>query len=161
MALFLSTYLNKVDKKGRTSVPAPFRATLAREPIAAETIVLFRSYKFPALEGCSLSRMQRLSESVETLDLFSETQDDLSTAIFADAHELKIDGDGRIMLPGLLCEHAGIADKAAFVGRGGTFQLWNPETFDTHQEKVRQRAKESGAKLQLVPASSKLGEASS
>ncbi|MCP4923646.1 MAG: division/cell wall cluster transcriptional repressor MraZ [bacterium] len=157
MALFLSTYLNKVDKKGRTSVPAPFRATLTREPLAAETLVLFRSYKFPALEGCSLNRMQRLSESVETLDLFSDTQDDLSTAIFADAHELKIDGDGRIMLPEILCSHAGIDGKVAFVGRGGTFQLWNPGTFEEHQELVRQRARESGAKLQLIPPASKPG----
>ena len=122
MALFLSTFINKVDRKGRVSVPAPFRAAVADQSFKG--IVAFRSYREAAIEACAIDRMERLSESVDALDQFSEEQDDFASTIFADAHQLPIDGDGRIILPSALVEHAGITDAAAFVGRGGTFQVF-------------------------------------
>ena len=95
MAIFLSSFENKVDKKGRISVPASFRQSLA--PEAFQGIVLFRSYKSNTIEGCGLSRMERLSESLDDMDQFSEDQDDLAATIFADAHQLSFDTDGRVL----------------------------------------------------------------
>jgi len=149
MALFLSTFVNKVDKKGRVSVPAPFRAVLTGQSFAG--IVAFRSYKFPALEGCGADRMERLSRSMDDLDLFSQEQDDLAATIFADAHQLPFDSDGRIVLPEALAKHADISEYAAFVGRGAMFQIWNPEAFSHFQDEARARVKRSGATLRLRP----------
>ncbi len=147
MALFLSTFMNKLDKKGRVSVPASFRLVLSGQSF--QGIVAFRSYKFPAIEGMGLDRMQRLSESVDQLDLFSETQEDLTTSIFADAQMLGFDGDGRIVLPQILLDHAKIAERVAFVGQGATFQIWNPEAFEAHQNEARKRVQEKQATLKL------------
>ena len=147
MALFLSTYVNKVDRKGRVSVPATFRAAL--QGLSFHGIVMFRSYKEAAIIGCGIDFMERLSASVTDLDLFSDVQDDLSATIFADAHQLALDGDGRIMLPHNLAEHAGITDSAAFVGRGDTFQVWEPESFDNCLINARERAKSEGATLRV------------
>jgi MraZ protein len=152
MALFLSTFVNKVDKKGRVSVPAPFRAALAGQAFAG--IIAFRSYKFPALDGCGADRMDSLSRSMDDLDLFSQQQDDLATTIFADAHQLPFDTDGRIVLPEALAKHADITDRAAFVGRGAMFQIWNPEAFLRFQDEARARAKKAGATLRLRPPAS-------
>lgn len=152
MALFLSTFVNKVDKKGRVSVPAPFRAALAGQSFAG--IVAFRSYKFPALEACGADRMERLSRSMDDLELFSQEQDDLAATIFADSRQLPFDSDGRIVLPESLAQHADITEQAAFVGRGPMFQIWNPDAFSRFQDEARTRVKRAGATLRLRPRES-------
>jgi len=155
MALFLSTFINKVDKKGRVSVPAPFRAALSGQGF--DGIVAFRSYKFPAIEACGYDRMEGLSASVDDLALFSEAQDDLAATIFADARQLPFDSDGRVILPGDLAAHAGITDRAAFVGRGPTFQIWEPKAFQAFQDEARARTRRQGATLRLTRAGPKEG----
>jgi MraZ protein len=147
MTLFLSTFMNKLDKKGRVSVPASFRLALSGQ--AFQGLVVFRSYKFPAIEGMGMNRMEHLSQSVDQLDLFSDTQDDFTATIFADSHMLPFDGDGRIVLPEILINHARIENNVAFVGRGATFQIWNGEDFEAHQEKARQRIQEKQSTLKL------------
>lgn len=147
MSLFLSTFINKIDRKGRVSIPSTFRATLNTQTF--QGIILFRSYTLTALEGCGIDRMQTLSSSLDRLDLFSETHEDLASALFADTHQLPWDQDGRIILPENLREFARIKDVAAIVGRGATFQIWDPKAFELHQEKARARIKETGATLKL------------
>lgn len=147
MTLFLSTFMNRLDKKGRVSVPSSFRLALSGQSF--QGLVVFRSYKFPAIEGMGMSRMEQLSQSVDQLDLFSDTQDDFTATIFADSHMLAFDGDGRIVLPELLIQYAQIESNVAFVGRGATFQIWNGEAFEAHQEKARQRIQEKQSTLKL------------
>lgn len=145
--MFLSTFVNKVDKKGRVSVPSPFRAALSKEIF--QGFVAFRSYKNQAVECCSYSRMERLSESVDDLDIFSDAQEDLTATIFADAQQIPFDGDGRIILPENIIRHAGLEGQVAFVGRGSTFQIWSPEIFTSVQDAARQRLKEGRPSLKL------------
>lgn len=147
MTLFLSTFINKLDKKGRVSVPASFRLMLSGQTF--QGIVGFRSYKLPTIEGMGIDRMQRLSESVDQFDVFSEAQDDLTAAIFADAQMLAFDGDGRVVVPPLLLEHAKIKEAVAFVGRGATFQIWNPELFELHQQEARKRVQDTKATFKI------------
>lgn len=155
MALFLSTFVNKIDKKGRVSVPASFRTSLASSQTSAinepsfSGIVVFRSLKHPALEGCSVERMQRLSTSIDRLDLFSDAQDDLVSAIFADSHLLSFDSEGRVSIPEDFLEFAKLTDQVAFVGRGATFQLWSPEVFRKMQEDARERLRREGPAVRL------------
>ena len=144
MALFLSTFVNKVDRKGRVSVPATFRAALAGQSFNG--IIAFRSFKLPALEASGIDRMEEMSARVDTLNVFSEDYDSLSS-IFADAQQLAFDGEGRIVLPEPLCQFAGITENAAFVGLGRTFQIWEPERFERHQQELRERARRQGTTL--------------
>lgn len=144
LALFLSTFVNKVDRKGRVSVPATFRAALAGQSFNG--IVAFRSFKLPALEGSGIDRMEEMSARIDALDEFSEDRDSLSS-IFADAQQLAFDGEGRIVLPENLCQHTGISENAAFVGLGRTFQIWEPQQFERHQQELRERARRQGTVL--------------
>lgn len=96
MALFLSTFMNKVDRKGRVSVPATFRAALASQSYAG--IVAFPSFKLEAIEGMGADRMEEMSARLDALEQFSEDYDNLAS-IFADAQQLPFDGEGRIVLP--------------------------------------------------------------
>jgi MraZ protein len=138
VALFLSTFFNKVDGKGRVSVPASFRQALTGQSFAG--IVLFPAVKFAALEGSGIDRLQLLSQRIDSLPEFSDERAAIS-AIFADAQPLPFDGEGRVMLPSWLAEHAGITETAAFVGIGSTFQIWEPERFQRHQAEMRKLAR--------------------
>lgn len=139
MALFLSTYINKVDKKGRVSVPAQFRAALSAE--SYQGIVVFRSHNHPALEGFSWSFMEEVGQRLDNFDLFSDSQDDLATAMFGDSVQLPFDGEGRVILPPDLIEFANLSENAAFVGLGKKFQVWNPVEFTKRREAARKSVK--------------------
>ena len=144
MGLFFSTFVNKVDRKGRVSVPATFRAAL--EGSSFPGVILFRSFRLPALDGSGIDRMEELSARIDALDEFSEDREALSS-IFADAQQLPFDGEGRIILPEALSAHAGITETAAFVGLGRTFQIWEPQSFEKHQQDLRERARRQGTTL--------------
>ncbi len=137
MTVFLSSYQNKIDKKGRVSVPASFRSVLSRQTF--QGIVAFRSLTSCAIEAFGMDRMERLSDQMDTFDPFAQDQDDLTASIFADAHPLPFDKEGRILLPESLLQHAELQETVSFVGRGATFQLWNPAHFQAHQKKARER----------------------
>jgi MraZ protein len=143
-SLFLSTFVNKVDRKGRVSVPASFRLALAGQNFNG--IIAFRSFKLPALEASGIDRMEEMSDRIDQLPEFSEDRDALSS-VLADAETLAFDGEGRIVLPEPLCQHAGISEAAAFVGRGRTFQIWEPQRFQAHQQEMRERARRQGTTL--------------
>lgn len=154
MALFLSTFTNKVDRKGRVSVPATFRAALATQTFAG--IIAFPSFRLTAIEGSGIDRMEEMSARHDSLSQFSEDHESLAV-IFADAQQLPFDGEGRIVLPESLAEHAGITESAAFVGLGKTFQIWEPGRFRAHQEELRARARNQGITLPPRPSATPPG----
>lgn len=136
MALFLSTHTNKVDAKGRVSVPAGFRATLSGTDFAG--VVLIPSNKFAALEGFDMGMIQEISQRLDKFDLFSDAQDDLAAAIFGNATPLNFDDTGRIGVPKELLAHANITDTAVFVGLGNKFQIWNPDAYAQRRQQAVQ-----------------------
>jgi len=145
MGLFLSTYNNKVDKKFRVSVPAPFRTALAQQEF--QGIVVFKSSKYNALEGFGWDRMVEMSERLDQFDMFSNEQDDMASLIFGESRQLPFDGNGRVILPEDLCEFCGITDQAAFVGLGKKFQIWSPETLTARMENARRDVQDRGLTL--------------
>ena len=135
MALFLSTYTNKVDKKGRVSVPAPFRTSLADQ--LSQGIVVFCSHQHSCLEGFDWAKMDEIGDRMDHYDLFSDDQDDLATTIFGESVQLFFDSEGRVVLPPDLMDTAQISDRATFVGLGRKFQIWNPDMFDRRKSQAR------------------------
>lgn len=149
MALFLSTHTNKVDAKGRVSVPAGFRATLSAQDFSG--VVLLPSNKFPALEGFDMGMIQEISQRLDKFDLFSDTQDDLAATIFANATPLSFDDTGRIGVPKELLAHANITDTAMFVGLGNKFQIWEPEAFANRRQQAMQQVQSKGLTIPNAP----------
>jgi len=134
--LFLSTYVNKVDRKGRVSVPATFRSSLEGQKFHG--IVVFPSFQHQALDGTGGDYMEELGERLETLEPFSQEYNDLSM-LFAETHRLPFDSEGRVMLADELKAHANIDAEAMFVGRGSMFQIWEPVRFAEHRAETRAR----------------------
>jgi MraZ protein len=150
MAVFLSSFVNRIDKKGRVSVPASFRAALGPDSTG---IVVFRSLQNEALEGCSIAHLELLSTSLEKQDFSPEMFELIETTIFGGAVQLPFDGEGRISLPEHMTSAIGIGEEAAFVGRRKTFQIWNPERFTAYETDARTKAKAKDISLSKIIAS--------
>jgi len=145
MGLFLATYHNRLDRKGRVSVPAPFRDAVKDQPFAG--IVIFPSHKVNALEGFSMAQMEAMSANIDQFDLFSESHDDFAMTLFGAATPLAFDGDGRITLPKTMIDAIGITEEVAFVGIGKKFQIWEPAALAAHQADALKRMREQGRTL--------------
>ena len=141
MALFLSSYENRLDTKGRISVPAAFRSSLNNENFAG--VVLYRSFTHNCIEGVSMSRMEKIANATDDMNMFDSELDDISALVFADARPLLFDVTGRIIIPNDLLKHANITDSALFVGRGNSFQIWNPSDFEKIQQTSLNNLKKS------------------
>ncbi len=145
MPLFLSTFTKKIDKKGRVSVPSTFRGVLSAE--AFNGIVAYQSFINPCIEACAMSRIEALSERIEALDPFSEEHDAFSATILGGSMQLGFDSEGRVVLPQELLSSVDIDGEAIFVGKGKTFEIWQPEAFTAHAEQSRKLALEKRAIL--------------
>ena len=133
--LFMDTVANKVDAKGRVSLPSDYRAIAKSKE---SEIVCYRSLTAQCIEGCLEDLLDKLaSEMEDALDFFSETQDDLTNLVFGDAKRFSFDSTGRIMLSAKLLDHAQITDTAVFVGKGRKFQIWNPENWKKEEARIR------------------------
>jgi len=150
MALFVGRHVNKIDKKGRVSVPKLFRAVFQSR---GETrFYAYPLFKHPAIEACGESFMARLSGSLDDLDMFSDEQDDLAAVVLENAHALAFDPEGRIVLPKEMMAHAGITGQAVFVGRGARMQIWEPKSYEANRQAAFERARARGATLRLRAA---------
>ena len=133
--LFMDTIINKVDAKGRVSLPADYR-TIVKE--SSSEIVCYRSLTSPCIEGCLEDSLDKLAAEIEnSTDFFSQTQDDLTNLIFGDARRFSFDSTGRIGLSEKLLEYAEITDTAVFVGKGRKFQIWNPDNWKKEEARIR------------------------
>ena len=97
MSLFLSSYENRLDTKGRISVPASFRASVSNEKFPG--VVLYRSFTNDCIEGVSMSRMEQMASATDKMGVFDSELDDLSAMLFADARPLAFDVTGRVIIP--------------------------------------------------------------
>jgi MraZ protein len=149
MNRFFSNYVNRLDAKGRVSVPAPFRAVLAKDGF--DGLYVHPALDSPALDAGGNALLSEIDAVLQTLAPYSEERDRLSTALFGTSEILKLDPEGRVVLTESVKAHAGIADAVAFVGLGHKFQLWEPARFQEHlaeaRAKVRELKQAFGSKL--------------
>ena len=137
--LFLDTVINKVDAKGRVSLPSDYR-TIVKE--LGTEIVCYRSLTSPCIEGCTEDLLEKLAANIEnSTDFFSEIQDDLTNLVFGDAKRFSFDSTGRIMLSEKLLKHAEITDTAVFIGKGRKFQIWSLDNWNKEETRLREKIK--------------------
>lgn len=149
MALFLSRFDNKVDRKGRVSVPAQYRAALAAQPF--QGIVAYPSPIMATVEACGLDRFEQLADGLDqNFNQFSNEYQVLSNALLGRSHQLSFDSEGRIMLPDALIEHAGITDTATFSGRGRIFQIWSPAAYEVFEAETAAQVRDAAPNIDTV-----------
>jgi len=148
MNRFLSSAVNRIDAKGRVSVPAHFRTVVQQRGYSE--LYAIRQLDVPALDVGGLDLLDRYEERIALEDPFLQTADDMSFFVHGDGAFLKLDQDGRITVTDFIREHTGIYSEVAFVGRGNFFQIWEPAKLSAYGAEVR-------ARLSLLRQGTKLG----
>ena len=136
--MFLSTYENKLDKKGRVSVPSSFRSYLSN--LGYNGVICYPSFNNQSIEAWPQDRIEKISNAIDALSPFEEKKDYFATSILSESINLQFDGEGRISLTPKLLKHARIKNSMLFVGQGKTFQIWEPTTFEKFRTKSRNKS---------------------
>ena len=136
--MFLSSYENKLDKKGRVSVPASFRSYLSS--LGYNGVICYPSFNNQSIEACSQDRIEKLSNTIDSLNPFEEKRDFFATSILSESISLQFDSEGRVSLSSKLLKHAKIKNNMLFVGQGKTFQIWEPAIFEKFKAQARKKS---------------------
>ena len=136
--MFLSTYENKIDKKGRVSVPASFRSYLSN--LGYNGVICYPSFNNQSIEAWPQDRIEKISSSIDSLNPFEEKRDFFATSILSESTSLQFDTEGRVFFSKKLLNHAKIKTNVLFVGLGKTFQVWEPTNFEKFKDIARKRA---------------------
>ena len=140
MSRFHGVVTNKVDAKGRVSVPAKFRVAVEAEGTAV--IFCYPSLtQENVLEAGGLKLREEMEEMLDRLDPYTDDYEALAHVLVGASTELVLDGEGRISLPVELRHKLG--KGATFVGLGRRFQIWPPRDYERFYSKVLSRARKS------------------
>jgi MraZ protein len=147
MERFVSTYPMRLDSKGRMSIPAPYRALLARDGL--EHLYCHPALDRPALQAGGAQLMAGIDALIARYPPFSDAREELAGALYGAIEMVKLDPEGRVMLSEGLKAHAQIKDEAVLVGLGDHFRIWEPDRFRAHlaeaTAKVRALKQEIGS----------------
>jgi MraZ protein len=143
--MFLSSFENKIDKKGRVSVPATYRSHLSS--MGYNSFISYPSFNHSALEACSQDRIEKLSNTIDSLNPFEEKRDFFATSILSESQNLQFDTEGRVTFPEKLLRHAMIKNNILFIGLGKTFQIWEPNNFEKFKIIARKKAYQNRSNL--------------
>ena len=134
---FVATFVNRLDQKGRVSVPAPFRSVLARE--GQDGVYIYPALDRPAIDGGGARLQEAIAERLQHLrDLLGGPREPLDRLLWREPHPEDRSGrPGRAA--GGIPRYAGIADTAVFVGQGFKFQIWEPQRFAERRSARRAR----------------------
>lgn len=136
MALFTGTYReNKIDRKGRVSLPAKLRAELP--PENNREIFIYPSPTMDALEACDRSYMERLRDEAG-INPFEDEDADLGWLIEQSCN-VTVDTGGRVIIPADLIEYANIDGELVFVGRGHRFLIMSDSVHAEYEKRSRER----------------------
>jgi MraZ protein len=146
MDQFIGSHHNKIDAKGRVSVPASFRSVLkkfskAGEDATVTPLVLRPSHQYPCIEGWTEAAFAALSAPLEDYEQYSEEHEDLSVGLFGDACVLETDKEGRVVLPAEMLAYAGVGETVVFIGASKNFQIWEPAAGARRITEARERIK--------------------
>jgi MraZ protein len=145
MNQFLGSHQNRLDAKGRVSVPASFRAVLRETGNTNGTgiqLVLRPSHFHSCIEAWPVSKFETLATPLEHYSPLSAEHEDLAASLYADAYPVEADKEGRILIPDQLATHAGLTEAVVFMGMGTTFQIWEPAAADRRRAEARTRARD-------------------
>tara|TARA_B100001121_G_scaffold244071_1_gene218729 strand:+ start:199 stop:654 length:456 start_codon:yes stop_codon:yes gene_type:complete len=143
--MFLSTYENKLDKKGRVSVPANFRSYLSN--LGYNGVICYPSFNNYSIEAWPQDRIEKISNTIDSLNPFEEKRDFFATSILSESINLQFDSEGRISIPSKLLKHAKIKNNMVFVGQGKTFQIWEPSIFEKFKSNAKKKSNLNRASL--------------
>lgn len=141
MNRFLSNATNRIDAKGRVSVPSAFRSVLSSGGI--EELYCFQDFHYPAINIGGPELLARFERRLQDLDPFAPEANRMSLLIHGGGVFMKLDPEGRLTMTDFIRSYTGIEGEVTFVGRADYFQLWRPEAFSGAQKAAREELRKN------------------
>ncbi len=148
MDAFISTFTNRIDAKGRVSIPASFRAVLSADGF--DGLYCCPTLDRKAVDAGGNRFRKTINDALANFEPMSEDHELLSTTLIGESEILRVDQDGRVVLTDSIREHAGVAESVTFVGQGYKFQIWEPARFLAYREEAKNRLRD--IRKRLVPS---------
>ncbi|HZP19942.1 MAG TPA: division/cell wall cluster transcriptional repressor MraZ [Bauldia sp.] len=137
---FVSTYTNRLDAKGRVSIPAPFRAVLAVDGF--DGLFCTPTLDMKAFDAGGNALREHIEGMLAGFPPFSEEHEYLSTTLIGGSEILHVDPDGRVILTDTILRRTGITERVTFVGHRFKFQIWEPDRFAAYWEEANSRSRD-------------------
>ncbi len=122
-----------IDAKSRITVPSHDRKILTEE--ADSKVVLTIDTEERCLLLYPLPRWLTIEEELQQLPSFLPATRRIQRLLIGHATDLEIDRQGRILLPGLLCEYAGLDKSVMWVGQGKKIEIWGESQWQLGRDK--------------------------
>lgn len=119
----------QIDAKGRLSIPARYRTVLLDQ--AENTVVVTIDTEQPCLLLYPTPRWLEIETKLEQLSSFHPASRRIQRLLMGHATDVELDNQGRILLPPLLREYAGLGKTAMLVGQGKKFEIWDDMKWQT------------------------------
>ena len=139
---FRGQFHQKVDAKGRVSIPAPFRRVVEAcdpewtEGLRANLVLHFGPATQQFLAGYTIEAMDDIDRRIDAMQRGSAARKLLERTVNSQSQPTQLDDDGRIVLPQRLRERLALSGEAVFVGAGDSFQIWKPEAYAAEEART-------------------------
>ncbi|RAP38587.1 cell division/cell wall cluster transcriptional repressor MraZ [Legionella quinlivanii] len=121
-----------IDAKGRIAVPTRYREALDNAGNASLVITIDTE------ETCLLlypaAQWQVIEDKLQSLPSFNAAARRIQRLLIGHATDVDVDNNGRLLLPPLLREYAGLEKHAVMIGQGNKFEIWNDKTWEEKRE---------------------------
>lgn len=129
MLYFIGSAKNRVDAKGRVSLPSDFRKVYER--VGSNYAILVPQLRDKrAIEGFTEAGFDDLLSQIARNDWSASDKAKVTRHIAGGAKPVLIDPNGRIVIPDAMRDAVGIGEEALFVSAAGTFEIWDPVTYE-------------------------------
>ena len=134
--MFRGEYHQRVDGKGRVSIPALFRRVIEagdpdwKDGLRPNLVLVYGTEFHKRIDGFTMQAIEEIDRRIHLMKKGSEDRKMLERIYHGHSFPTQIDEDGRIILPQKLREKLGLTDAAYFIGASDRFELWKPETFE-------------------------------
>ena len=138
--MFLGTHTPRLDDKGRLILPAKFRAELAGG------LVVTRGQE-RCLYVFAMDEFVRIADQMRTAPVTSKSVRDYLRVFLSGASDEAPDKQGRITLPPVLREYAGLTRDVAVIGAGSRLEIWDAEAWSTYLAATEQAFSEQAEEV--------------
>ncbi len=129
--MFRGRYEHTIDSKGRLSIPSRFREVLLGKGDERLVITNFIIDSMRSLDVYPLDEWLHFEEEVKKKPKFDRRMVMFQNFYLASACECDVDKQGRILIPPLLRQYAGLKRDVMLVAALEKFRVWDKETFKT------------------------------
>lgn len=123
MHMFMGEYNHTIDAKGRLIIPAKFRDVLGDEFVVTK-----------GMDGCLFvfdnSEWQVFAEKLRSLPMIDKEVRQFTRFFLAGAASVEVDKQGRILLPSVLRDFAGITKDTVLIGVGSRIEIWSKDRWE-------------------------------